>query len=85
MGKGGFGQVYKVKINEEELAEKIIEFDLSNMKTEDIKKNLEVLFNEINVMQKITVDSLKYNFNFVKLKGLAFDYLKPTSKSDDIL
>ena len=44
-----------MKIGSKEYAEKIIEIDLNNLKKEEMIGDINVLINEINVMQKISL------------------------------
>ena len=47
--------MFKVKIGSKEYAEKIIEIDLNNKKKDEMIGDINVLINEINVMQKISL------------------------------
>ena len=47
--------MFKVKIGPKEYAEKIIEIDLNNKKKDEMIGDINVLINEINVMQKISL------------------------------
>ncbi|EAR84111.1 protein kinase (macronuclear) [Tetrahymena thermophila SB210] len=69
LGKGGFCAVFKSKVGEKEMAQKVFEYDLDECSS-IMAETLEGIFNEIKILLKVNTFS---NQQFIRLFGISFD------------